>query len=156
MNPVEKLVNKFGKYPRIISFIMGRTVKFAGTAGVKFDHFDKDRIVLSLRNREKVQNHIGQVHAMGMALLAETATGMMVGINIPKGKTPLLKSITCKYVRRSEGNIRVETNFDDERRKTLAAEDKGEVPFQLNATDSTGEVVAEFEAIWAWRTLKKS
>jgi len=92
---------------------------------------------------------------MAMALLAETATGMMVGINIPKGKTPLLKSINCQYVRRSSGIIRVETDFDDARRSTLEKEDKGEVAFDLSATDQTGEVVAEFHAVWAWRKLKK-
>jgi len=156
MNPLEKLVKTFGAFPWLLSYVLGRTVKFVGTTGIRYEKFNRDEIVLSIKNRNRVQNHIGQVHAMVMALLAETATGMMVGINIPKGKTPLLKSIDCAYVRRSSGKITVRTDFDDERRAVLEKEDKGEVEFKLDAVDQTGEVVAQYRAVWAWRKLKKS
>ena len=33
------------------------------------------QVVMTLRNRTRVQNHIKGVHACGMALLAESATG---------------------------------------------------------------------------------
>ena len=42
----------------------------------------------SIAHRRKVQNHIGGVHATATALLAETATGMVVGMNLPDEKLP--------------------------------------------------------------------
>ena len=155
MNDLEKLVNRFGKYPRLLSLLLGIAVRFVGTAGIYFKCFTKDRIVVVLKNRRKVSNHIGQVHAVGMTLLAETASGLITGINTPKGKTPLVKSIHSQFVRRSSGNITVEANFTPQMKATITNENKGEITFNMDAIDATGEVVAVFQAIWVWRALKK-
>lgn len=51
----------------------------------------------------KVQNHIGGVHACGMALAAESATGILMGMNVPDSRLPLCKSMTIDFKRRAEG-----------------------------------------------------
>jgi acyl-coenzyme A thioesterase PaaI-like protein len=45
-----------------------------------------NEVVITLSEKQKVQNHIGQVHAASTMLFAEIATGMVVGMNIPNGK----------------------------------------------------------------------
>ncbi len=47
----------------------------------------------SLYRRRKVQNHIGGIHACGMALLSESATGLVFGMNVPDSHVPLIKSM---------------------------------------------------------------
>lgn len=54
----------------------------------------------------RVQNHIKGVHACGMALLAESATGAAFGMNLPDEALPLLKSMSIDYVRVAKGDLR--------------------------------------------------
>ena len=101
MNNLARTVNKVKNYPKwLLSFLIGRTVRFVGTAGISFEEMTTERVVASIENKPKNRNHIGQIHAAPMILLAETATGMLVGMNIPDNKIPLIKSIKTNFVRR--------------------------------------------------------
>jgi len=65
-----------------------------------------NEVVITLSEKQKVQNHIGQVHAASTMLFAEIATGMVVGMNIPNGKWPLTKDLSMKFTERSQGTQR--------------------------------------------------
>ncbi len=82
LNRLSKVVISLRKWPKswrsiLLNFAIRRTVKFVGTASVKVEMLDFNRSIMSLKNRKKVQNHIGTIHATAMALLAETATGWL-------------------------------------------------------------------------------
>ncbi|MFX6755288.1 DUF4442 domain-containing protein, partial [Acinetobacter baumannii] len=76
---------------RAVSLIFGNVVPFVGTSGLRYEELTYNRVVVSVRNRRKVQNHIKSVHAAAMALLAETASGFVVGMNLPDDRIPLIK-----------------------------------------------------------------
>lgn len=63
----------------------------------------QDKAVVTLKNRTRVQNHIGGIHACGMALVSESATGIVVGLNVPDTALPLCKSMKVNFVKRCEG-----------------------------------------------------
>ena len=54
----------------------------AGAAGILIDKLATDEAILRLRNRRRVQNHIGGIHAAATALLAESATGAVFAMNV--------------------------------------------------------------------------
>ena len=108
-----------------------------------------------MKNKSKVRNHFGQIHAAAMVLLAETATGMVVGMNIPDDKLPLMKSIHTKFVKRSEGKMQAEAHLTPEQIKSINTIDKGEVNVQVKVTDETGEEPVICEMIWAWIPKKQ-
>src|SRR5690606_34886183 len=64
-----------GLRPWVLSHLLGRAVPLVGTAGLRFEQITSSQVVVRVANRRKVQNHIRGVHAAGMVLLAETATG---------------------------------------------------------------------------------
>ncbi len=134
--------------------LFGGAVKFFGTAGTRIVSFDPRKVVMVLRNRRKVQNHIRGIHATAMALLAESATGLVVGLNLPDDKLPLLKSMRIDYVKRAEGDLRAEATLSDEQLQAIASEPRGEVLVAVNVTDSAGNVPIVVEMIWAWRPKK--
>jgi acyl-coenzyme A thioesterase PaaI-like protein len=103
-----------------------------------------------VENVEKVRNHIGQVHAAAMILLAETVTGIVVGMNIPDDKIPLIKSLNTRFVRRTEGRITAAATLTDAQIQHIETVDKGDVPVAVTVTDATGEEVILVEAVWAW------
>ncbi len=49
--------------------------------------------VVGMANHKAMQNHIGQIHACAMALLAETATGFVTAMNVPDSAVVLIKSL---------------------------------------------------------------
>ena len=71
------------------SVVLRRAVPFTGTAGLDFIEMTAGRVEIGIRNEKKVQNHIGGIHASAMNLLAETATGMVVGMNVRDDCIPL-------------------------------------------------------------------
>jgi len=157
MNRLEKTVNNLKKYPQpVLSFAIGRVVKFVGTAGVRFEQMTIDRIIVTLKNKKKVRNHIGQIHAAAMVLLAETATGMVVGMNIPDDKIPLIKSLKTDFVRRSTGAMRAEAWLEESQIQQILTEEKGEVLVKVKVTDESGETPIECDMLWAWIPKRKN
>ncbi len=151
MNRLAKTVQKLEKYPKFaLSYAIGRTVKFVGTSGVQFEEMTTDRVIVTLKNKKKVRNHIGQIHAAAMVLLAETATGMVVGMNLPDDKIPLIKSLKTNFVRRSKGAMRAEAWLDETQKQRILTEEKGDVLVNVKVTDESGESPIECEMLWAW------
>lgn len=151
MNRLEKTVRKLDKYPKwILSRAIGSTVKFVGTAGCQFEEMTKDRVIVTLQNKRKVRNHIGQIHAAAMVLIAETATGMVVGMNVPDDKLPLMKKLESKFVRRSKGKMRAEAWLTEEQKERIRTEEKGDVLVSVKVTDESGEEPVICQMLWAW------
>lgn len=159
MNKLSKIVHKIYKLPAFmqktaLSYSIGNVVKFVGTAGLRFEKMSQHEVILSLENKAKVQNHIGQVHAVATALLAETATGMVVGMNLPDDKIPLLKNMSIDYTKRSQGAQKAIARITPEMIERLKVEDKGDLLIPVTITDSVGTEVVQVEMLWAW-ILKK-
>lgn len=151
MNRLERTVNKLKAYPGwLLSFAVGRIVKFTGTAGISYDLMSRDKVVVSMKNRPKVRNHIGQIHAAAMMLLAETATGMVLGMNVPDDKIPLLKYMDSKFIRRSQGRMQAEAILNEEQQQHIMNTEKGDVIIQVKVTDESGEEPVLCEVCWAW------
>lgn len=97
-----------------LSWAFNSQVKLARTAGIQIEALSQEKSIVHLKNRTKVQNHIGGIHACGMALLAESATGMIVGMNVPDTHLPLMKSMKMTYVKRSNGDLKAVASLTKE------------------------------------------
>ncbi|MET1218772.1 MAG: DUF4442 domain-containing protein [Glaciecola sp.] len=159
-NPLRKFVLKLDSKPHwlrrfIITQVFRRTVKLAGTAGQDILETDLQSVTFVQKNRRKVQNHIGGVHAAATALLGESASGFIVGVNIPGDKLPLLKSMHVDYTKRATGNLRAVASLTDEQLQRMRTEEKGEVSVKVTITDDAGIEPVNVEYIWAWVPKKK-
>jgi uncharacterized protein (TIGR00369 family) len=130
-------------------------VKFAGTGGVRIEEAGDGRVVMTMKNRRRVQNHIGGIHAAGMALLAESATGVAFGMSVPDTHLPLLKSMKVNYVRRAQGDLRAEAQLPLEKRAEMSRLEKGDSLVPVKVTDAAGNEPIECELVWAWVPKKR-
>ncbi|NNE29702.1 MAG: DUF4442 domain-containing protein, partial [Saprospiraceae bacterium] len=101
-NRLNRALEKLKKLPEFTRHYLrnrsiGKMVPFVGTSGLDFQKMSCEEVIITIPNKRKVQNHIHQVHAAATVLLAETASGMVVGMNIPDDKLPLMKSLSAKY-----------------------------------------------------------
>lgn len=137
-------------WPFGYTVVFNSMVKLAGTAGLQVEKLTDREVEVYLRNRRKIQNHIGGLHACSMALAAESATGMIVGMNVPDTHVPLIKSMNVNFVRRCQGDIRARATLSEEDYKRINEDDKGEVKVAVRVEDESGKEPIEAEMIWAW------
>ena len=97
-NRLSKLVKATSKFPQGIrstlwSKAFGRVVPMVGSAKLRYLEVTHSKVVVKIENHKAMQNHIGQVHACAMALIAETATGFVTGMNVPDSAIVLIKTL---------------------------------------------------------------
>ncbi len=159
-NQLAKSVLSVTKLPavlrtRALSAVIGNVVPFVGTAGLVVEELTEERAVISVKNRRKVRNHIGGVHAAAMTLIAETATGFVVGMNVPDDKAPVVKRLSVEFKKRAKGGLRAVAELTPEQRKSIIETPKGEVDVRVRVTDESGEEPLVATMIWAWTPKKR-
>lgn len=160
-NRISKIVNATAKLPAglrttLLSTAFGRVVPLVGTAGIRYDLVTPNKMICSIKNRRPVQNHINGVHAAAMALLAETATGFVVGMNVPDDRIMLIKSLHVDYKRPSKGDMVAVATLSDEQRNLIANTEKGELLVDVVVTDASGQEPIQCQMLWAWLPKKKT
>lgn len=159
------MANRFGRAVALIkkfptathSFLLTKLfcsqVKYANTSKITLVDVQSQEVKLVIANRKKVQNHIGGVHAIAAALLAESATGIVFGLNLSDSHLPLLKSMTIHYQRRMQGALTAVAKITDEQVAQLSQE-KGSMDITVAITDESGEQPIECVMTWAWVTKR--
>ena len=159
-NKFNRIISTLNKAPaRFRPFLLTKAfsskVKFAGTTGIRIESISQDQVVIHLANKKKVQNHIGGVHAIAAAVIAESATGIVFGMNVPDSALPLLKSMKMEYQRRMEGDIAARAFLNSEQITAIQNEEKGSLFVPVELTDSSGQQPIQCEMEWAWVPKRK-
>ncbi len=163
-NRLTKLVNATSKLPQgirstLLSKTFGRIVPMVGSAKLRYVELSPAKVVVKIANHKAMQNHIGQVHACAMALLAETATGFVTAMNVPDSAVVLIKSLKVDFKRPTKGALTAVATLTAEQQQLMQSSDKGETLVQVTVTDESGEAPIQCEMLWAWiakSQLKKS
>lgn len=159
-NRLARLVTKIKSYPKflqipMLNFALRRTVKLIGTAKLDVIELTKTHSIFKLNNRKRVQNHIGTIHAAGMALIAETATGMVVGMNVPDDKVPVIKTLKVDFVKRAKGDLVAKAYLSEQQIEQIVTLDKGEIEVAVTVTDEDGKEPIDCQMIWAWTPKRR-
>jgi acyl-coenzyme A thioesterase PaaI-like protein len=138
------------------NLVLRNAVPLTGTAGLDFRALTSERSEIFIANKRPVRNHIGGVHAAAMTLVAETATGMVVGMNVRDDCLPLCKGLRVRFRKRSTGGLTAVAELTPEQRDLMAANTKGDVNVAVTVTDEAGEQPIECEFVWAWVPKEKT
>ena len=137
---IAKAVDQVERLPefartRVFNMLIGRVVPFVGTAGLKITKATSNEWIASLDNRRKVGNHLKQIHACAMILIGETIGVMIMAMNLPGDRIPLVKNIAADFVKRSTGKLTGVVNLTDEQIEFIQREPKGELELEVTVTD---------------------
>ena len=163
-NRLTKLVKATSRLPQairitLLSKTFGRVVPMVGSAKIRYEEMSASKVVVSMANHKAMQNHIGQIHACAMAMLAETATGFVTAMNVPDTAIVLIKSLKVDFKRPTRGAMTAVATLTSEQQALMQNSDKGETLVQVTVTDESGEAPIQCEMLWAWiakSQLKKS
>lgn len=152
LNRTAKLVKRLQAWPfgnQLVNLAIGQTIPFVSTGRLKILEMSKQQMVIEIENRKVIQNHIGQVHAAAMILLAETCSGLLIGMNVQDQCLPLVKSIEAKFVKRSTGKLTARASLSNEALSEFQKE-KGEITIEVSMIDSANVVPLTVSCVWAW------
>ena len=159
-NMLSRIVGTMNRLPglarkRALSAFFGRTVPFTGTTGIRVEKLEPMLCIISLPNKRRVQNHIGSVHAVASLLIAESATGFLVGMNVPDSRVPVIKTINAEFVKRAKGDMRVVASLSPEQVELIRNTEKGETAVQVAIHDSEEKEPILIQMVWAWTPKRR-
>jgi len=154
-NRLTKLVKATSRLPQgirtaLLSKTFGRVVPMVGSAKIRYQEISVAKVVVSMANHKTMQNHMGQIHACAMALLAETATGFVTAMNVPDSAVVLIKSLKVDFKRPTKGAMTAVATLTPEQQQLMQSSEKGETLVQVIVTDESGEAPIQCEMLWAW------
>lgn len=89
-------------YSRLICF----KAPYFATIAPRFEVLEPGKCEIRIRDRRRVHNHIGTVHAIAMCNLAELSAGMMTDVSIPTAMRWIPKGMTVEYLAKAKGELR--------------------------------------------------
>ncbi len=134
-NRLARLVKATARLPQgirtaLLSKTFGRVVPMVGSAKIRYEEMSASKVVVSMANHKAMQNHIGQIHACAMALLAETATGFVTAMNVPDSAVVLIKSLKVDFKRPTQRCHDGSCYLTPEQQQLMQSSDKGETLVQ--------------------------
>ena len=159
-NRLYKVVQATSKLPKALrttiwSKTFGRIVPMVGTANIRYLEVSKEKVVVRIENNRNMQNHIKGVHAAAMALLAETATGFVTGLNVPDDRILLIKTLQVDYLKVASGGLTATATLSAEQQHFILDNDKASLEIPISVVDDSGQSPIECKMVWAWLPKKK-
>lgn len=131
---------------RVFSHVLGTLVPYSGTVGARVAALEPGRAVVRLRDRRKVRNHLGSVHAVALVNLGELATGLSVLTALPPGSRGIVTRLSAEYLKKARGPL---TAVADVRALGLeGVRETTEVSAVAEISDRAGQVVTRVTAQW--------
>ncbi len=134
----------------LISKMLGRTIKLLGTTKTRIVRLTPQYSEITIGNLRRNRNHIGGVHACAIALAAETATGLLVGMHVSSRAVPVIKSMHVDFTHRAYGSITAKAHLTDDQSRIIQEHDKGELTVACLVQDERNQEPVKVVMIWAW------
>lgn len=159
-NQVSQMLQNLEQMPAaqkedMLNGFVHNTVKFLKTTNTRIKEMSTHQATVFLKNEPAIQNHIGTIHAAAMVLLAETATGMVLSMNVPDDKIQVTKSMQIDYKKMTKSDLTAIAKLSDEQIQMISTQEKGEVDIEVKIMDEEGNEPLTVKIVWAWIPKKK-
>lgn len=131
----------------LFSLMLGRMVPYTGALGARVEALEPGFARVTLRDRRGVRNHLGSVHAVALANLAEVTSGLAMLTALPDDARGIVLHLGVEYLKKARGTLTAECR--------CAAPSGIEETVTLTADVMNGEreVVARAEVRWLIRPV---
>ena len=124
--------------------LLGWFVPYTGSIGARVESLEPGSVTVSLRDRRAVRNHLGSVHAIALANLAEVTSGLAMLSGIGPGVRGIPTAIQIDFVRKARGRLLATSRVTP---PPVTEPVDADVTAQI--TNANGETVAT--AVVTWR-----
>ncbi len=127
----------------MFSKVVGRMAPYTATIDARVQELRSGYARVELRDRPAVRNHLGSVHAIALANLAEETTGLAMLSSLSPGLRGIIKSLHVDYLKKARGTLNAVCEAPP-----LQGEDRREYEVRTDICNEAGEVVAQGIAVW--------
>lgn len=138
---VLSLYHRITRWPAghwIFSRLVCFKAPYFATIAPRFVALEQGRCEVRIRDRRRVHNHIGTVHAIALCNLAELSAGVMTDATIPADMRWIPRGMTVAYLKKAVGTLHGVATPEV---AAHSAVDGYEWPVDVQVTDAADEVV---------------
>ncbi len=136
----------------VFSFFIGTRIPYTGSIGARVEELQAGHARVRLRDRRRVRNHLGSIHAVALTNLGELAGGLATLTGIPPGVRGIVLRLESQYLKKARGTLIAEARWKrgpSVDLDTMAqSDDAPECWVQANIQDRDGDDVARVRALW--------
>ena len=132
----------------LFSLMLGRMVPYTGALGARVEELEPGYARLTLRDRRGVRNHLGSVHAVALANLAEVTSGLAMLTSLPENARGIVVHIGVEYLKKARGTLTAEC------RCPAPSGIEETVTITADVMNAAHEVVARAEVRWLIRPVE--
>ena len=106
--PVLALYRRMARWPAgrwVFSRAICLKAPYFSTISPRFVALEVGRCEVRIRDRRRVHNHIGTVHAIALCNLAELSAGMMAEVTVPASMRWIPQGMTVEYPAKASGTM---------------------------------------------------
>jgi acyl-coenzyme A thioesterase PaaI-like protein len=122
----------------IFSRLVCLKAPYFATIAPRFVALEPGRCEVRIRDRRRVHNHIGTVHAIALCNLAELSAGVMTDATIPADMRWIPKGMSVEYLKKAVGTMHGTATPE---LATPASRGGHEWPVRVEVVDGAGETV---------------
>lgn len=127
----------------LFSFLLGRVVPYSGSIGAVVEELRPGYACLTLKDRRKVRNHLGSIHAISLANLGELTTGLAAMAGMPPKTRSILRRLEVSYEKKARGRLTSTCASE-----VVAPETNTEYSVRAEIRDQAGDIVAVITTLW--------
>ncbi len=123
--------------------LVKRMIPYTGSVDPTVEILEPGYARISMVQRRKFEQHLGSIHAIALANLAEFASGAAMTTAMPDGYRGIVTKISIEYLKKARGKVTAQA------RPTLPdISVEAEHDFLSEITDESGDVVARATVRW--------
>ena len=128
--------------------MLGRMVPYTGALGARVQELEPGYARITLRDRRGVRNHLGSIHAVALANLAEVTSGLAMLTSLPDDARGIVVHLGIEYLKKARGTLTAEC-------RCLPPSSREEtVTLTTDVMNAAREVVARAEVRWLIRPIE--
>lgn len=139
----------------LLQFAFGWYVPYFRTSKARLQSVAPTQVSVCIPFNRRTRNHMGGVHAVAATLAAETAAGLLVGLNVADGLVVVVKEIHIELSKGYKGSVVATAAVDQSAIDIMRKQNKGALSIAVVIEDSAGNTPIKGRMEMAWLPARK-